>query len=70
MTEREANERINMLEIQNLHLKSEVSKRDDVLTGIENDVRKFEEKGWLKKLISIAELIFSILKRIWDLKKN
>jgi hypothetical protein len=69
MTEREANERINMLEIQNLHLKSEVNKRDVVLTGIEDDVRKFEEKGWLKKALSIAELIFSILKRIWDLKK-
>jgi hypothetical protein len=68
MTTTEMTERIAMLEIQNLRLKNDVAKRDAVLYAIETEVTKFDEKGFLKKLVSIAELIYFILTKILALK--
>lgn len=61
-------ERIAMLEIQNNQLKLAVIRRDVALSEIETEVKKFEGKGFLKKLVSIAELIYFILSRILALK--
>lgn len=68
MTINEMTERIAMLEIQNNQLKLAVIRRDVALSEIETEVKKFEGKGFLKKLVSIAELIYFILSRILALK--